>query len=459
MRHSFYLAVLALALLGGYSCTDGESIGQSIQPGQDLVLTDTATFQLNSQTVVVDSILQKNSVAVLGEYTDACFGTTKADFMAQFYCPPAFSFPEIPDNNIDSVFLYLYFDDCFGNNASLLEASVWQLTGPLDLDQAYYTNINVADYCDRQKKLGSVTFTPATADNRWTSQYDYCVRIPLDSVFGQQFYLDSRDSVNHPGAFSDVRHFIEYFNGLYVSTTYGNGAIVYISHIELEFCYDYRLKNSSGVLVDTVSATYFPVTGEVKQVNRYTHPDLTAYLPVSADDSLNYLYAPAGMFTKITLPVGDITGRLSHKNINYARLKVSAAELDDSEWGMDPPSRLLLLREEDIHSFFAGYSLPDDLYSFSATYSTSDTCFVFDLSTYLQKLIRQADGDLGATEEFTPYDKMLLVPVTLVQNTDKTSLYLLPDYRPSAVKIRSAAHPGIPMKLELVHSDKPSLNR
>lgn len=457
MRHFSHLVVLAFSLLGFCACADGDSIGGSIQPGIDVVQTDTATFRLSSQTVLVDSILQKNAVAVLGEYTDARFGTTRADFMAQLYCPPEFSFPEIPDNNIDSVFLYLYFDEYYGDKSSLFEATVWQLTESLDLDRAYYTNVNIDDYCDKQTKLGSATFTPGSADNRWTTQYKYCVRVPIDSLFGQQFYLDSQDRENYPDAFSDVRHFIEYFKGLYVSTTYGNGAMVYVSHIELEFCYDYRMKNASGVMVDTTSATYFPVTGEVKQVNRYTHPDLTAYLPVSDDDSLNYLFAPAGMFTKISLPVNDICSRLSRKNINYARLKVSATELNDSEWGMTPPTKLLLLREEDIHTFFADYSLSDDLYSFSADYSTADSCFVFDLSSYVQKLIRHGDGELETGSDFSPYANMLLVPVTLIQNTDKTSLYLLPDYKPSAVKIRSAVHPRLPMKLEMVHSVKPSM--
>ena len=94
------LFLIPLCLLC-FACTQGNALGEGIQPEKDKLVTDTATFVLTSKTVITDSILQRNPKAVLGEYTDARFGTTQADFMTQLYCPPASKFPEVTDNEID----------------------------------------------------------------------------------------------------------------------------------------------------------------------------------------------------------------------------------------------------------------------------------------------------------------------------------------------------------------------
>jgi hypothetical protein len=87
MPKHFIPSVLVTLLFTALSCTEGQYTGGSIQPPGDVVSTDTASFFLTTETVKVDSILYKNSVALLGEFTDAFFGTTKAEFLAQVYCP------------------------------------------------------------------------------------------------------------------------------------------------------------------------------------------------------------------------------------------------------------------------------------------------------------------------------------------------------------------------------------
>lgn len=445
---TLFLITLCLVLV---ACTDGNSLGNSLQPDKDKMTTDTATFSLTSTTVITDSILQRNSRAILGEYTDADFGTTKADFMAQLYCPPNFSFPEVTDNEIDSAFLYLFYNEWYGNENALFETSVYLLDKTLDLDKAYYTNIDIDEYCTRENKLGSATFTPVTAKNEWTDLEAYCVRVPLNPDFAQQMLLDYQaDST----LFDGPRNFAEYFPGLYVTLSYGNGCMVYVSDAQLELCYNIKYKGKDEVLRDTVAANYFPITKEVRQVNRYEHPDLSAYLAELENDSLNFIYAPAGLFTEVTFPMSEICTRLSEKNINYARLKVSATAFNDNDWSLTPPEKLLLLKEQDIHTFFGEYNKADDLTSFLASYDKDEACYIFNLSDYVQKSVRYADKDLDSTQVFEPFDKMMIVPVEEVFNGDKVSLYLLQDTRPSAMKIRSATNPVAPMKLELVYSAK-----
>ncbi|MBO7325653.1 MAG: DUF4270 family protein, partial [Bacteroidales bacterium] len=240
----------------------------------------------------------------------------------------------------------------------------------------------------------------------------------------------------------------EYFPGLYVTLSYGNGCMVYVTDAQLELCYNVKFKDKNEVLRDTVAANYFPMTKEVKQVNRYEHPDLSAYLADIESDSLNFIYAPAGLFTEVEFPLNDICQRLTEKNINYARLKVSATAFNDDAWALTPPQKLLLLKEQDIHTFFGEYNKADEINSFLADYDDDEACYVFNVSDYVQKSIRHADGDLDSTQVFEPFNKMLILPVEEVVNSDKVSLYLLQDTRPSAMKLRSE------MKLELVYSSK-----
>lgn len=440
---SFFSLIATLLVLMS-SCANNQTIGGSIQPESDKVSTDTMTLAIVSQTRVVDSILQKNSKALLGEFTDPDFGTTQAEFMAQFYCPHQFEFPQTAQET-DSAFLYLFFDEWFGDSSSLFETSVYPLSKPLDMDQAYYTNISTEEYCDKSRKLGTVSHTIQTSGNQWTSAYNYCIRIKLDTDFARQFMRDNRE---HPEYFDGPIAFADYFKGLYIANSYGNGAILYITYAELEFCYNYSYTHPLYGERDTIGAVYFPITKEVKQVNQYKHPDLNEYLPVNdTKDSLNYIYSPAGMFTSISIPMEKIMDALSDKSINSARLTLSAADLKEQKWGMQPPGTLLLLKDQDIHQFFADYCLADNLYSFTADYNRATESYTFDLSQYVQKMVRYHDGnDTG----IRPFTEMLLVPAEKVTNKASTLLYLLMQTTPSAVKIKSGNHPTQAMKLELV---------
>ncbi len=458
MRHYvFSLLILLVLTAAQYSCTSGNyAIGETIQPAEDTVWTATNTFKIKSKTVLVDSILQRNRSAILGAYTDPVYGTTKSDFFTQLYCPDGFSFSDsIIDDKIDSAFLYLFFDDYYGDTLSLFEASVYELDKALDLQKLYYTNIDVNEYCSG-KELGRKSFTIHSSNDEWTDNYDKCIRIPIDLAFAQKFYEDNRD---HPEYFLNLQNFTEYFKGFYVTTNYGNGAFVYIEDMELEFIYKYRYTDTDSLGVeytrDTTAASYFLYSREVRQVNTYAHPDLSRYISLEESDTLNYLYAPAGMYTRVEISMKDIYELLPGTNINYAQVKMTATDIEDELWSMDPPSQLLLIGEESMNSFFANYSLQDKYSSFTASYNESDTCFVFDVSPLVQKYIRKWDKDqtLLKTDPDTVLE-LMVVPVSTITNDDKTSLYLLPDTDPCAVKIRSASHPKLPMRLDVVASKK-----
>lgn len=451
MPKFLFSGVLIALLFACFSCTEGQNIGGSIQPPKDIISTDTASFFLTTETVLVDSILYKNSTALLGEYTDPFFGTTKAEFLAQVYCPLDFTFNESV-RQIDSVYLYLYYDNWFGDSLALMELSVYELSKALDYSTPYYTNMDVDQYCNKTHKIGSASYAIGEPFTDIETSSDYsCVRIAIDTVFAQRILRENR---KNPQYFENSRVFSDsVLNGIYISPSYGNGNLMYIEHAEFEFCYQHSYTDTAGVLIDTTGASYFPVTKEVRQINRYQHPDLEGYLPLNnGGDSLNYIFSPAGLFTRIVLPIDEIQSRLEGKNINSAQIKAVVTNMDESQWGLYPPDNLLLLKEEDIHDFFINYNNADELYSFLADYDTQEERFAFDLSSYLQKMVRN-----DSTSTFIPYSKMLMIPVSEVNlnSTSSTSLFLVQNILPNAAKIRSAKHPQKPMKLEIIYSNKP----
>jgi len=447
------LAVGATMLASFFSCDESNLIGGSVQPDQDKISVFYDTVHVQSSTVFVDSILYRSSSAFLGEFTDPFFGTTKSDFLAQLYCPKNFSFPD-DVKRIDSSFLYLYYEDLFGDSTTMLNIKVYEMSKAMDLYKPYYTNIDPTSYYNKSNLIGQYSVSPGdlyTSDSvKSLSSYQTVIKVPISLAIGNRFLKDSR---TNPEKFAGTNTFADYFKGIYVTTNFGNGTIINIDHSELEFIYGtYKYSKTSGGLRDSfvVAGSYFPVTKEVRQVNRFQHPDLSYYLnPSDKADSLNYIFSPSGLYTKISIP-DKVFQLINGSSVNRMRLKILATQQDESEYGMEPPKNMLLIRESDARSFFSRFELNDGLNSFLATYNSDTKTYEFNLSYYAQKMVRHmADPEKSS---FIPFKDMLMIPVNVVTSTDGASVRLEQTLKPSAVKVRGAKHPTQPMKLELVYS-------
>lgn len=455
-RLSLLTLPLAFTLLTALTgCTDEGALGHSLQPGQDGISVDYDTVSVFSETVVVDSMLSRSSAAYLGEFTDPFFGTTSCDFLAQLYCPYNQAFPD-DVVQIDSAFLYLYYDSWFGDSTTMMHVSVYELDQPLQRNVPYYTNIDVKPYIQQARTLGKISFTAgdmySTDSMKLLDSYQTVVKVPIDVNLGNRFLRDSRDPVK-AAFFKTPEAFTQYFNGLYVDCDFGNGSITYVNHTELELCYGTTLESSTmeGLRDSFVlGASYFPITKEVRQVNRFSHPDLRHYVnPFNPADSLNYVFSPAGLYTRITLP-NQLFTELNGNAINAMTLNISATQLDEATYGMAPPSTMLLIRESDATDFFTRFEVSDNTYSFLADYDKSDECYDFNLSYYAQKMVRAMADSTSTT--FEPYTSMLLIPVTVVTSNDGDEVRIEPLLTPSAVKIKGWNHPTASMKLELVYT-------
>jgi hypothetical protein len=461
MTKNLFLALCGFFVIAAFfSCNDDDLLGSSVQPGKDKRDVIYSTFSVNTKTVLVDSVYLRNSEALLGEFTDPLFGTTKSDYMAQLYCARDFSFPD-DVNQIDSAYIFFSYSKWFGDSTDVHHVKVYELNKPLDYQSYSYSNTSPDNYIDWSNPLliGQGTFTTGdlyTTDSvKGLSSYSPEIRIPISLSLGNRFLKDSR---TNPDKFATPENFQKYFNGIYVTTDYGNGSILYISSSTLGFCYDTWKYSYTTNLRDSfvIGTSYFPVTKEVKQINRTEHVDLQQYLNPLTNDSLNYIFAPGGLFTQVTIPDSLFTknkGILSGKTISSMRLKVTAVDADlDHPWkyAMKPPEALLLINADSAQSFFKKFEIADGLNSFTAKYDSTNLDYSFDMSYYAQKMVRENDS-VGSTS-LSPFTRMLIIPVSIVTNSSSTNVYLENLITPASVKIRSGKNTYQPMKLEVIYS-------
>ena len=461
MIKKLFLALCGFFMIAAlFSCNDDNLLGSSVQPDKDKRDVIYSTFSVNTKTVLVDSIYLRNSEALLGEFTDPIFGTTKSDYMTQLYSARNFSFPD-DVNQIDSAFIFFYYSKWFGDSTDVHHVKIYELNKPLDNLSYYDSNTNPDDYIDWSNPIliGQGAFTTGdlyTTDSvKALTTYSPAIRIPISLSLGNQFLKDFR---TNPDNFTTPENFQKYFNGIYITTDYGNGSILYITHSEIGFCYDTWKYSKTTNLRDSfvVGASYFPATKEVKQINRTEHIDLQQYLDPLTNDSLNYIFAPGGLLTQVTIPDSLFTkgkGILSGKTISSMRLKVTAVDADlDNPWtyAMKPPEALLLINADSTQSFFKKFELADGLNSFIAKYDSTNLDYSFDLSYYAQKMVRENDS-VGSTS-LSPFTRMLMIPVSIVTNSSSTNVYLENLITPASVKIRSGKNTYQPMKLEVIYS-------
>jgi hypothetical protein len=458
---------LILSLMSGlllsatfFSCNDDNYIGSSMQPDTDVLSVYYDTVGVKSETVLKSGLYLRNSTAVLGEYTDPTFGTVKSDFLAQLYCPYNFTFPD-DVSQIDSAYVDLYYSSWFGDSTESHHLQVWELDKKTpDSDTKYLSTTDPSEFTSKTRLLASGGFSAAdfASGDSIKSLYGFqrVVRIPFDLATANRILAENK---SHPEKFKDAQSFADYFKGIYVTTDVGNGSLLYLTHAEVEMRYLTHLwSNSSGKKSRdslVVAGAYFPVTKDVRQINRVDHPDLSRYLTFSPSDTIDYIYAPAGMVTKVTIPDSLFrkgTGKLSGTTINSLKLKISATQLSDADYKLSPPEKLLLIDARKYDDFFSGFNVNDGMYSFVADYDSYNEDYVFGLSYYAQKMIRSyADS---TSTEFSPYREFLLVPVKVVQNSSEVDVRLEHVVTPSAVKIRSGSHPDTPMQLRVLYSKK-----
>lgn len=421
-----FLAALAIAA-SLYSCDDETTGIGGMVTDIDQIPTFTNSYTVETSSYVPGAIYSRSSTAYLGKFTDEAYGEFSSDFLTQINCPEDF---EMPDNieEISHAYLSFYYDSYFGDSLATMRVQVDELTKPITDDgtdkSLYYTNLNPEDYYDKTAApIATKSYTAydmTVSDSlRSTDSFSPNVTLELGSAFCKNFLAKYNENKDY---FKDSESFIKnVLKGFYVHTTAGEGSILYISDIYLRLYVRYH-STSSSTGNDTILTTSIPMasTKEVFMSTRFKNKDLNSL--VKEDDECTYLKSPAGIYTEVTLPVEELYE--AHKNDTLNSVAVTFQKLKDTYDGpykMGVPSTLLMVRKNEMKSFFEENKVYDSKTSFLSSYTTSSASYTFSkLNRLLSRIFSEIRPEIEKGEASWEawkknnegWNKVLLIPVS-----------------------------------------------
>jgi hypothetical protein len=272
--------------------------------------------------------------------------------------------------------------------------------------------------------------------------------------------------------FTTQDEFNKQFKGLLLETDFGSATMLNVKDIAMGVYYHFSYdKAGRDTTVNDIKVFY--ANSEVRTVNRISYMDKDALLRNLANDSTryNYIIGPAGVHTRISLPVRQMEQRM-HQNlietifstgdtlikrpyVNQAELRVdvenvfsgSASTLTRNDW-LQPAPYMLLVREASAERVLKGSEIPTDTCAIVGTLTQGTDSlgnptyyYSYDLATLLTYELRK---------DSTPaWLDMRLVPVN-VQTATTSSTTIISSVKEaqtlSATKIRSAAS-GLTLKM------------
>ena len=414
------LFVPALAVILLASCDDTtDEIGQSLIKKNNVTIS-TGTFAVASRSMKVDSVLSRNSTAYLGHVKDPETGSyITGNAMLQFHTLPNIGFP-VKDSIVsriandivaDSCDIFLACDDFYGDSLSVFTLTAHEMGKPMLETRKYYSNYDPSHLLRTGGIHQDQSYT-------LTSSYDKTkgIRISLNEPYtdkdGRTYnnygtYL-MRTYFKHREYFSSSYNFLtNVCPGFYFKNKSGLGAMAYIAASQMNIYYRARINGK-----DSVRWVSFAGTEEVLQTSKISHDATLSTL--AADASCTYLKTPAGLFTELTLPVADIFAGHEHDTINNVKLSIARINnTTHSPYTLEAATHLLLLPTDSLHAFFEQDRLIDNKVSFLATLNANT--YTFDNISGLITAMSKAD------KSNANWNKVLLVPVTVVTTTRRTS--------------------------------------
>lgn len=463
LKHAWFI-VVALALLA--SCKDNTgSLGNSIMPDEDLIQTGAVTYYANTQSIAADSVFARTSTAFLGKYTDQDFGVFSADFITQFNCMPLLHERERVVGNVSANIQFLYSQSgFFGDPYSASRLSIYRLAKEIEDDPNvyYYTDIDPSEYIGEVPELlcrkAYSPRDPLVSDSLWSlTTYSPYIHMPLPDEEGQRIY-DLYDS--NPEYFENAETFKkDVFKGVYVKCDYGDGAILYIDRVLLNITGSI-FADSSGVwpikrkqvdfegkdsIWDNRILASFANTREVIQANHFENSDkLNDWI---ADEEHTYLKSPAGIFTEVELPLDSLIKYNATDTLNSVQISFnnySKVSNTDKNYEMPTPTYVLMVRKQEMHSFFEKNKLPDNVTSFIATHDATNNQYAFsNISRLITTCLNEKKEGIADED----WNKVVLIPVSIVMDSNNESLIAIRhDLRLTNVKMKKGEMPQYDLK-------------
>ena len=444
---------------------DTTSAGSAILSPEDAIVVMVDTFPLTSMVENSGSIVAQSDSCLLGEL-ETDYGVLRASILAQLACPEGYSYPA--NATIDSICLYVYYSSWVGNGYSPLALNVYMMDKKtFDYYGTYPSDLKVEDYCSRDMPILTnhrIVVATEKLDSIKDSDGNYVpmLRMRVNDDFRDYFW-----SIK---SFESQEKFNQQFKGLLLESSFGSSTMLNISDIALGVFYSFTY-SKAGRDTTVHDMKPFYANSEGRDVNYLYYEDKEALVEELRQDSdtYNYIIAPAGVHTRITFPMGRIADTImanmkegdhvtKRPYVNKAQVNIavenvfqgSSADITRDTW-LQPANYMLLIKEENMESFFANKEVPTDTCALlgaltQGTDSVGDNIYyyTFDMSDFLTNQLRKKNQ----ARELN----MLLIPVSVNTGTTSTTTSVSSVKQQetmSATVIRSAKNG---MKFEIVYS-------
>ena len=437
MRRKIIAACMLAACIGMISCDDTtNTIGDSLIDNGDKLSITADTFSVASETMVAGRVIARSSTGYLGRMVDPeTMTTVTGNLMSQFHVLSNYELPakdsimsRDANNEIiaDSCDIRLYYSTYYGDSLSQMKMTTYELSKPVKEGESYYSDFDpeAQGYIRPAAQGGiaekrSFTLTDYTeADSiRNRRNYNRNIIVRLNKQYKDKNgvtynnYGTSllRKSQQDPSAFRNPYRFLhEICPGFYFKVDGGSGSMAHIQLAQLNIYF----KNKQNGKVSEIS-TNFVSTEEVLQLTNFSN-DNTKLQQLANESGHTYLKTPAGLFTKLTLPMSDIMAGHTNDSINTAKVvlhRINNSSTSDYQFGI--PHNVVMVPADSLQSFFANNRLPDNKTSFMATYNSKTNAYEFNNISGIVNLFSR-------NRTMPAWGKVVVVPVELQSVTQGT---------------------------------------
>ena len=437
MRRKIIAACMLAACIGMISCDDTtNTIGDSLIDNGDKLYITADTFSVASETMVAGRVIARSSTGYLGRMVDPeTMTTVTGNLMSQFHVLSNYELPakdsimsRDANNEIiaDSCDIRLYYSTYYGDSLSQMKMTAYELSTPVKEGESYYSDFDpeAQGYIRPAAQGGiaekrSFTLTDYTeADSiRNRRNYNRNIIVRLNKQYKDKkgvtynnygTYL-LRKYQQDPSAFRNPYRFLhEICPGFYFKVDGGSGSMAHIQLAQLNIYF----KNKQNGKVSEIF-TNFVSTEEVLQLTNFSN-DNTKLQQLANESGHTYLKTPAGLFTKLTLPMSDIMAGHTSDSINTAKVvlhRINNSSISDYQFGI--PHNVVMVPADSLQSFFANNRLPDNKTSFMATYNSKTNAYEFNNISGIVNLFSR-------NRTMPAWGKVVVVPVELQSVTQGT---------------------------------------
>lgn len=423
------LALTCCMALGFIACQDDTStIGGSLASGEVTITVDSIETDLRGKAEWINDFDSRTTTKLLGNLTIPEYGNLKCSFVTQMMSSTKMNIPDsIPESDVDSMRLVMSIPRgaLTGDSLAPQQLRVFRITKalPKDIDSRF----DPTGYYDPSSVFATKSYTVSNISKNDTvfAQSAY-VNIPmkLPREFGLELFRKYR---NDDPIFEWPATFNQWFQGLYVEQNFGNGCVANISSVRA-YLYWHR-KDRVAVTVDSAKVEYRDVirrdsvcllasAPEVLSSNNISYSP-SATLQQLASEGKSIVTSPGGYVTTFRFPVRQLLDRFLEADtelsvVSSLILKIPAVSVKN-DYGMSPPTNMLMTPMDERESFFRENKIPDNITTFYCTYDSENKVYTF--SSMREYLLKKLDEYRKDPANFADDEVFCLQPVAVSTET------------------------------------------